>query len=1010
MDLRSDHFSEFFYGIHGQPPFPWQIRLARKVVESGRWPALLDLPTGSGKTAALDIAVFHLACEADRGPERKAPVRILFVIDRRIVVDATFERARKIAKALREARVGVVAAVAERLQALGGTGVPLHVVRLRGGMPQERDWVRSPVQPTIVVSTVDQVGSRLLFRGYGVSTRMWPVHAGLVGADALWLLDEVHLSVPLEETLAAIEAGHSPDGGGVMARRPRLAPFAVVRLSATPGAQGSGEVFRLDEDDRRHEVLQRRLAARKLTALEEFECDPCDAFVERALAFAGLAVNAGTKGKTGAVVEPVRRIAVVVNRVDLARRIHEKVSRAAEERADVLLLTGRVRPLDREAILKKLKPLFAIPFRPDVEKPIIVVATQAIEVGADLDFDALITEIAPLDSLRQRFGRLDRLGSRGTSRAVILCSAAKPPARGEKSKNSKDNPWTPLFRIYGEAVYATKEWLVSLGDEIDFGAAAMEERLASLEEGELAKLLAPRRSAPVLFPPYVDIWASTTPAPAATPEPSLFLHGPAVVPDVQVVWRADPNRVSLNLCPPSALEAIQVPVWALHRWLGPEREQVSVSDVPEEAPVGDAVTSFRGDAIWRWDGEKWEETNPDEIRPGDMIVVPASWGGCDEWGWNPRSREAVADLGAEAHYLQRQRGAVCLTPETLANVLQRNAGPEGASATRELWRQIAAVVADMGDEVDARLILEILLADERLPETWRKLLQGIGDCQPRIAFCDDSNRERGFVLFARTRLDAGLMAGEAEEGEGGAEAVTGYDNSSFVGREVRLKDHLARVERLTRRFASRAGLDERHIHLLGLAGRLHDVGKADPRFQADLRGTSALAAADPHLAIMLVNPQELLAKSAVGDLTGSFRFPRAVPEHFRHEALSVAMAARHPEVAALDVLERDLVLWLIGTHHGFGRPFFPPCQEPLPHYRAEAEVDGVRLVAEAGEAPLRLDQGWFERAERLRRHYGPWELARLEAILRLADHVASAEEAGRALIESLPQDGTQVPA
>jgi CRISPR-associated endonuclease/helicase Cas3 len=48
---------------------------------------VLDLPTGSGKTAAIDIAIFHLALEAGRGEERHPPVRIAFVVDRRLVVD-----------------------------------------------------------------------------------------------------------------------------------------------------------------------------------------------------------------------------------------------------------------------------------------------------------------------------------------------------------------------------------------------------------------------------------------------------------------------------------------------------------------------------------------------------------------------------------------------------------------------------------------------------------------------------------------------------------------------------------------------------------------------------------------------------------------------------------------------------------------------------------------------------------------------------------------------------------
>src|SRR4051794_21935717 len=110
-DLVLDDFPAFFKAVQGwdpedgwtgrgHDPFPWQARLVREIAEHRHWPDLLDLPTGSGKTAAIDIAVYHLALEADRGEVRCAPMRIVFVVDRRLVVDDAYNRAKKLAVAL----------------------------------------------------------------------------------------------------------------------------------------------------------------------------------------------------------------------------------------------------------------------------------------------------------------------------------------------------------------------------------------------------------------------------------------------------------------------------------------------------------------------------------------------------------------------------------------------------------------------------------------------------------------------------------------------------------------------------------------------------------------------------------------------------------------------------------------------------------------------------------------------------------------------------------------------
>jgi CRISPR-associated endonuclease/helicase Cas3 len=1001
--LGPDEFSAFFEAVHGYKPFPWQLRLAKEVVTTGKWPPLLDLPTSSGKTASIDIAVFHLACEADRGPERRAPLRILFVVDRRIVVDEASRRAKKIAETLssikQRKKHPVLAKIARRLAILSGDlNDPLAVVRLRGGAPQEVDWVRSPAQPLVAVSTVDQVGSRLLFRGYGVSPRMWPVHAGLVGSDALWLLDEVHLSRPLEETLDAIQAGHPSESGDCsIAERTRLAPFWMVKLSATPGEKPPG-TFRLDGKDHADKLLKTRLAARKIASIATIEGEAADVFAEHALRLAGIAVNATPqKGRQREAVEagpsaPVSRIAVVLNRVDLARRTFERVSqslRDLEKDADVILVTGRIRPLDRDRILKKLEPLLASPERREPNKPIFVIATQCIEAGADLDFDALVTEIAPLDALRQRFGRLDRLGTRHFETfARILCPKRRP---------TKDNDWAAIARIYGDTAYETKLWLESLGEEVDFGINHFQATLDAVAREQIERMLAPRRHAPVLLPTYAELWTTTSPAPPATPEPALFLHGPGISPDVQIIWRADIDpedmdaaATSLQLCPPSSLEALPVPIWVARRWLRHQSEEAETADVPERDPDERGEVDSRGRPCLRLTqssnhDDRWRPSYAGGLRPGDLIAVPFSYGGCDEWGWNPASKNAVHDLGLEAHYLQRLRGAVRVTFATLADALSGEQESD-SSTVSDVWRRVAGLVEDAGDEIDAELVRTILAAMEDLPNNWRTMLEGMSGRRLSVTFYDDDNRTRGFIIFAQKRLMPGLLGELEESTEDGEEAITDRDDSWATGVSVRLVDHLDHVKAKASTFAYCAGLDEPMTKLVALAAQFHDLGKADIRFQADLYEASILI----RLGLEGVPFGPLLAKSR--RTRGMGRRVRAAPAGFRHEALSVALAEEHPAVQSLSQPDQDLVLWLIGTHHGYGRPFFPPMVDPAPATRAEIEISSKTVSAEAREAPLKVDQGWFERAERVRRRFGPWELARLEAILRLADHAASADE------------------
>ena len=89
----------------------------------------------------------------------RLPRRLVYVVDRRAVVD----QATRFAERLRR---NMPVDLANQLDLKGGN---LPISTLRGGFADNRDWLEDPSKPAIVVGTIDMIGSRLLFEGYGVS-------------------------------------------------------------------------------------------------------------------------------------------------------------------------------------------------------------------------------------------------------------------------------------------------------------------------------------------------------------------------------------------------------------------------------------------------------------------------------------------------------------------------------------------------------------------------------------------------------------------------------------------------------------------------------------------------------------------------------------------------------------------------------------------------------------------------------------------------------------------------
>jgi CRISPR-associated endonuclease/helicase Cas3 len=221
----------------------------------------------------------------------------------------------------------------------------------------------------------------------------------------------------------------------------------------------------------------------------------------------------------------------------------------------------------------------------------------------------------------------------------------------------------------------------------------------------------------------------------------------------------------------------------------------------------------------------------------------------------------------------------------------------------------------------------------------------------------------------------------------GRDATTDQEVSSFTGVEVSLNSHLNGVGDLAEAFARQCALPDAVVDAIAIAGRWHDIGKADPRFQVLLHGGDRFKAAlaPGPLAKSAIPPADRAARLRARQRSG-------YPPGYRHELMSTALMLLDPAAlkASADI-DLDLVLHLVAAHHGWCRPLAPVVVDPLP---VEVEFAGgtSRLRASSAHGLERLDSGVSDRFFRLVRRYGWFGLAWLEAILRLADHRRSARE------------------
>ncbi len=900
-------------------PFRWQLRLLHRLL-SADLPNAVDVPTGLGKTSVMALWLIALAEGAG------LPKRLVYVVDRRAVVD----QATKIAEQLHK---NMPSELATKLRLDDGVcGLPVST--LRGGFADNRDWLEDPSKPAIIVGTIDMVGSRLLFEGYSVSRRMRPYHAGLLGVDSLVVLDEAHLCLSFEALLRQIAEQRDGDFGSRGPSREVTPPFRLMSLSATGrdvADRPPESIFRLEDEDRSEPVVHQRLTARKQLKVTELS-DP-KLLAER-IANRAVELGKGDVPSRVLVYCHSRRAAVdVKNLIDKEFKQPRCSAKGPPAHASELLV-GERRVYERKELENWLeKHGFLGGARTSCPVPIFLVATSAGEVGVDLDADHMVCDLVAYERMVQRLGRVNRRGGRDRA-AMIDVFAVRPEVKSTGRKAERERSQKALDEF--KARLAPLSLLPCGEDGRKEASPSATVELKSKHPKVVDSATTPAPLYPALNRPLLDAWAMTSLGQhEGRPEVAPWLRGWEEDDDPQthVVWRkylpyrrmggdtsVPPSLVAdfFRAAPVHATEKLEAGAdrvldWLLKRVIrvtrrrdealedddivlvvldrdGTLAESADLSQLKHLAAPARSMSKEAGRGRNR-QKEEWKK----RLLPGRLLIVDRRICGCSGGMLDDKSDGDVPTADADEHWRSTKEDP---SSETSRPII------------RFLVRQVAAGESDEG---------------LNLPEEGKDWLH---------------------VRTFETRVNEGGMAREGLAVCKWHDDAEDEDARSVLSSPQLLSEHAEQVATRARQIAERLDLPPHEVEALVTAARQHDDGKAAARWQRAMNAPG----------------DGIYAKTKGG---GNLR----LLEGYRHEFGSLVMAER------MDLPEdtRDLVLHLIAAHHGNARPLIgcAGCEDGPPSY----------LESKAGDAALRF--------ARLQKQYGPWGLAWREAILRAADQAAS---------------------
>ncbi len=552
MSTGKSEFDQLFEAFTGNKPFPWQRKLYDELVGKQFRPCC-DVPTGLGKTLVIAVWLLALAYHATNGSLDRFPRRLVYVVNRRTVVDQATREAERLREALNKPELQAIAGALRSL-AIDSQGLPLAISTLRGQFADNAEWRNDPARPAVIVGTVDMVGSRLLFSGYGCGFKSKPLHAGLLGQDVLLIHDEAHLEPAFQELIMAVRNEQK--------RCKEFGAFHVMELTATSRTEQSTQYSIFTDEDLRDPIVRKRYEAGK-----SLRFHTVDGKITLASKVAELALNHKESGQA---------ILVFLRELDQVEKVFRKLGEAKQQ---VQVLTGTLRGKERDDLIKK-DPIFArfMP-RPEVDPAqgtVYLVCTSAGEVGVDISADHMVCDLTPFDSMAQRLGRVNRFGNgaasvdvvhvafetgkgvseagdlgsdsdgtnQETSRAGESAGEEIPEDDGSKEKNEKRS----LLEL---AIERTRQLLMKLPKRPDGSFDASPAVIRGLPEAERLAAFTP----PPVIPPTTDIlfdvWALTSVREKLPGRPPVadWLHGVAEwePPETYVAWREEVELIKDDL-------------------------------------------------------------------------------------------------------------------------------------------------------------------------------------------------------------------------------------------------------------------------------------------------------------------------------------------------------------------------------------------------------------------------------------------------------------------------------